>query len=86
MLEFRLAHESEQDEAGGRRRVNAEMSAVAFEAQARLLATARLGSTVKLEGFMSAKSKRSKKLVLHVSKIEFVEGTKENEDAPATQR
>ena len=62
------------------------MSAVAFEAQARLLAAARLGSTVKLDGFLSAKSKRSKKLVLHVSNIEFVEGMKENQDAPATQR
>ena len=85
MLEFKLAHESEQDEAGARRRVNAEMSAVAFEAQARLLAAAKPGSTVKLEGFMSAKSKRSKKLVLHANRIEFVEGTKENQDAAATQ-
>jgi primosomal replication protein N len=86
VLEFKLAHESEQEEAGGRRKVNAEMSAVAFEAQARLLAAAKLGSTVKLEGFMSAKSKRSKRLVLHVNNIEFVEAMKENEDAAATQR
>jgi primosomal replication protein N len=28
---------------------------------------------VKLEGFLSAKSKRSKKLVLHVTDIEFAE-------------
>jgi primosomal replication protein N len=85
-MEFKLAHESEQEEAGGKRKVNAEMSAVAFEAQARLLAAAKLGSTVMVKGFMSAKSRRSKKLVLHVSQIEFVEGMKENEDAPATQR
>jgi primosomal replication protein N len=50
------------------------MSAVAFEAQARLLAAAKLGSPVKLDGFMSAKSRRSKKLVLHVKNIEFSEG------------
>ena len=86
MLEFKLAHESEQEEAGGKRKVNAEMSAVAFEAQARLLAAAKLGGTVTVKGFMSAKSKRSKKLVLHASQIEFVEGMKENQDAPATQR
>ncbi len=80
MVEFKVAHESDQDEAGGRRKVSAEMSAVAFEAQARLLASAKLGSTVKLEGFMSAKSRRSRKLVLHVKNFEFVEG---ESNAPA---
>jgi len=74
VVEFKLAHESEQDEAGGRRKVNVELSAVAFEAQARLLAAAKVGSAVTLEGFMSAKSRRSKKPVLHVTGVEFVEG------------
>ena len=74
MVELKLSHESEQDEAGGRRKVNVEMSAVAFEGQARLLAAAKVGSAVTLEGFMSAKSKRSKRPVLHVTGIEFVEG------------
>ena len=46
-LEFKLGHESEQDEAGAKRKV---------------------------QGFLSAKSKRSKKLMLHVTEIEFVEG------------
>jgi primosomal replication protein N len=74
VVELKLCHESEQDEAGGRRKVNVELSAVAFEAQARLLAAARVGSRVELEGFMSAKSRRSKKPVLHVTGVEFVEG------------
>ncbi len=73
-LEFKIAHESEQDEAGGRRQVRAELGAVAFEAQARLIAGRPLGSEVRLQGFLSAKSKRSKKLMLHVTNIEFVEG------------
>jgi primosomal replication protein N len=73
-LEFKLAHESEQDEAGGRRKVQAELGAVAFESQARLLAGRPLGSAVRVLGFLSAKSKRAKKLVLHVTNIEFVEG------------
>ena len=73
-LEFKLAHESEQDEAGGRRKVQAELGAVAFESQARLLAGRPLGSSVRVLGFLSAKSKRAKKLVLHVTTIEFVEG------------
>jgi primosomal replication protein N len=69
-----VAHESEQDEAGGRRKVEAEIGAIAFETDARLIAARPLGSQVKLQGFLSAKSKRSRKLVLHVTNIEFVEG------------
>ena len=61
-------------EAGRGRKVNAELAAVAFEAQARLLAGAAMGRRLRVEGFMSAKSARSKKLVLHVTNIEFSEG------------
>ena len=74
-MEFKVAHESEQDEAGGRRKVQAEIGAVAFETDARLIATRPLGSEVRLQGFLSAKSNRSKRLVLHVTNIEFTEGT-----------
>jgi len=54
--------------------VQAEIGAIAFEANARLIATRPLGSEVKVEGFLSAKSRRSKRLMLHVTDIEFVEG------------
>ena len=73
-LEFSVSHESEQREAGGQRKVQAEIGAIAFEAEARLIAERPLGSEVKLAGFLGAKSKRSKKLVLHVTNVEFVEG------------
>ena len=73
-LEFKLAHESEQDEAGGRRKVQAELGAVAFDSQARLMAGAKLGVQARFEGFLAAKSKRSQRLVLHVTNIEFLEG------------
>ena len=73
-LEFKLLHESEQEEAGVTRKVQAEIGAIAFEAQARLVAGRPLGSPVKVEGFLSAKSKRAKRLMLHVTNIEFVEG------------
>ena len=72
-VQFRLEHESEQAEAGGRREVKAEIEAVALDTQARLVAGMKIGTGVKLEGFLSAKSKRSKKLVLHVTDIEFAE-------------
>ena len=75
-MEFKLGHESQQDEAGARRSIQAEVSAIAFEAHARLLSGMPLGSPVRLEGFLGAKSKRSKRLVLHVTNIEFIEGEK----------
>ena len=73
MVEFKIDHQSEQDEAGGKRKVRAEISAVAFEAQAHLVSKMKLNSELKVTGFMGAKTKRSKKLVLHVTNIEFVE-------------
>jgi primosomal replication protein N len=82
-VEFKLAHESEQHEAGSQRTIQAEVNAIAFETQAKLLAGRPLGSPVRVEGFLGAKGKRSKRLVLHITNIEFIEGEK---DAPAAQR
>ena len=59
----------------------AEIGAVAFETQARLVANAKLDSEVRIDGFLAAKSKRSRKLVLHVTNIEFIEGER---DAPTS--
>jgi primosomal replication protein N len=73
-VEFKLRHESELAEAGAKRKVEAEVGAIAFDTQARLLAEARLNSGLRLQGFLAARSKRSKKLVLHVTDIEFIEG------------
>ena len=74
VIEFRLKHESEREEAGAKRKVSAELDAIAFEAQARLLAGSELGRPLKAEGFLSAKSRQSSKPVLHVTNIEFTEG------------
>jgi len=52
-VEFRLRHESERDEAGAKRRINAEIAGIAFEAQARLLARASLNTEIKLHGFLA---------------------------------
>jgi primosomal replication protein N len=73
-VEFRLRHDSEQVEAQHPRKVEAEIGAVAFGAQARLLTGIPLNTALKVHGFLSAKSKRSKRLVLHVTDIEFIEG------------
>jgi primosomal replication protein N len=74
VIEFRLHHDSEQPEAGARRKVNAEIPAIAFDAQARLLAGTPLERGLRVEGFLAAKSRRSKKLVLHATRIEFTPG------------
>ncbi|HEV2430946.1 MAG TPA: primosomal replication protein N [Burkholderiales bacterium] len=73
-VEFKLGHESEQDEASGKRAIRAEVNAIAFETQAKLLAGMKLGTDLRIKGFLGAKSKRSKRLVLHVTNIEFIEG------------
>jgi len=74
VLEFGLQHESERIEAGKPRTVILEIDAIAFEGDARQVAGAALGSRLSVEGFLAAKSRRSRKVVLHVTRIEFVEG------------
>jgi primosomal replication protein N len=74
VIEVRIRHESQAEEAGSRRKVEAEVEAIAFQTDARLLAAAAPGSALRAEGFLCAKSRRSKKLVLHLTKIEFTEG------------
>jgi len=56
------------------RQVSAEIPAIAFDVQACLLAGTRLERALEVEGFLCAKSRRSKKLVLHATRIEFIEG------------
>jgi len=73
-IEFRVRHESEALEAGAKRKVSAEVEAIAFEGQARLVSGSAPDRALRLQGFLCAKSRRSKKLVLHVTNIEFVEG------------
>ncbi len=67
-----IGHQSEQVEAGSPRRVECEIQAIGQTA--RWLQAATPGVTVRLTGFMAAKSKNTKQLRLHVTTIEFVEG------------
>ncbi len=73
MLKFRLQHDSVQTEAGGERKVSFEIAAVAFEREAKLLASAKLGSSVKVNGFLAARSRSSRAPLLHATQIEFAE-------------
>jgi primosomal replication protein N len=71
LVNFRIAHESSQSEAGAVRQVNAELACLAVEAQAKLVVAAPLGTTVKVSGFLAAKGRSGRQLVLHVGRIEF---------------
>ena len=73
-VEFRIRHESSKSEAGAERKVIAEISALAFDKVALQIASAGLGSALRAQGFLAAKSQRSAKIVLHVTNIEFMEG------------
>ena len=73
-LNFRIAHASEQFEAGGMRAVECEMAALALGQTALLLAGAKPGDGLRLSGFLAAKSLKSRTPVLHVNEIEFLEG------------
>ncbi len=71
LVNFRIAHESEQPEAGAPRQVNAELACLAIEELARLVVAAPMGSAIKVSGFLAAKGRSGKQLVLHVKRIEF---------------
>lgn len=73
-IEFRLGHESEQIEAEKPRKVECEMACLALGPTALLLKDAAPGDTLALTGFVAARSVKSKSPVLHVTKIEFLEG------------
>lgn len=74
VIEFRLQHESEQIEGGGKRKVDCEVSCVALGPLANLLSGMTAGSLCSATGFIAAKSLKNRSLVLHVTAIEFKEG------------
>lgn len=69
-----LAHESSQIEAGVTRTVTVELQAVAIGELASVLAVVAPGTNVVVSGFLAARSLRSRTPVMHLNKIEFVEG------------
>lgn len=76
--EARVGHASEVIEAGTARQVELEIAVVALGDSAKWLNTAALGSGLRIDGFLAARSRNSRQAVLHVNTIEFIEG---NENA-----
>ena len=74
MSEAKIEHASAVWEAGAERQVKLEMTVVGIGDAAAWLDAAALGCEVRLEGFIAPRSRSSRQLVLHVNRIEFVEG------------
>ena len=76
-----LQHASRQLEAGVERDVAVELQAVAVGERASVLAAAAPGMALRVSGFLAARSLRSRSPVLHLNKIEFLEGRKNGDQA-----
>lgn len=71
ILALRVRHESTQSEAQMPRQVKVEMDAMAAGEIARQMDAVRIGQRVRLQGFLSARSRLSSRIVLHVNRFEF---------------
>lgn len=72
VIEFTLKHESLQNEAGGERKVEVEMTAKATGDLAGKLAGMPPGRRVDVQGFLHRKHRMSRQMVLHVTNIELI--------------
>lgn len=69
-LSLTLRHASEQPEAGGVRKVECEIAAVAFGATAQGLAKLAEGSAIRCEGFLARRWRTGTTLALHIATYE----------------
>jgi primosomal replication protein N len=69
-IDCTLQHSSMQAEAGGERRVECEMHAVAFGDVARKLAAVAAGSALYCEGFLARRYRTGVAVALHVTQFE----------------
>jgi primosomal replication protein N len=74
VLEFKLEHTSRQIEAGAERDVSCELVIRAVGPVAQQIAVVALGSVMKIDGFLGAKSSKNRNPVLHVRTFELLEG------------
>jgi primosomal replication protein N len=72
VVDFTLAHASEQTEAGQKRQVEFDMAAKATGELAARIAGMRQGSGMAVEGFLNRKHRMSRQVVLHVTNMELI--------------
>ena len=74
VLELRIEHLSRQMEAGAEREVSCELAVRALGSAAQQLEVVALGTQLKIEGFIAAKSAKNRAPVLHIRTFELLEG------------
>ena len=77
-VECALDHRSLQREAGGERKVECEMHAVAFGDVALALDRCAVGSALRCDGFIARRYRTGTSVTLHVTRFEPIEMTKGN--------
>ena len=75
LINFKLAHRSQQVEAGFKRQVECEMNGVAVGDAALAISRMQAGQAVRIEGFLNRKNRMSAQLILHVTNAELLKDT-----------
>ena len=70
-LDFELAHESTQVEAGSERRVACELAAVALGPLARRIADVEPGAQIRCSGFLARRYRTGITVALHVNEFDL---------------
>jgi len=73
VLDFALAHESTQIEAGSERHVACELAAVALGPVARALASVAPGANLRCRGFLARRYRTGISVALHVNEFDITE-------------
>ncbi len=76
-LECVLRHASVQREAGGERKVDCELAAVAFGAPAIALSRVPTGSPLRCKGFVARRYRTGTTLALHIDEFESLDNALE---------
>jgi primosomal replication protein N len=72
LLSFSVRHASEQIEAGMRRKVECEITAIAMGELALRNQAIEPGTSVKVAGFLARRSLKSTQLVLHINQLDII--------------
>jgi len=76
-LECVLKHASTQPEAGGERKVDCELAAVAFGKPAIALAAVPTGATLRCRGFLARRYRTGITVAFHVNEFETLDNAQE---------
>lgn len=72
VLSFKVAHASEQIEAGAMRQVHCEVPVIAIGDAAKMAVGLKIGDFVSVEGFLARRSLKSTQLTLHVNQLKLI--------------